>query len=1489
MPRNTPALAAAQPAETPSPVAARRQRDDFKANVKTRLAQRVGYLCSNPDCQRPTIGPRMGEDAANNVGVAAHIKAASVGGPRYDANQSPAERASLENGIWLCAVDAHLIDHDEKEFTVEQLKKWKLDAEERAFQQLATGRGPATIEAPSEELLQALAELRSLLALPNEDDLEVVRAKVRAGSLAQVEAFEATPRWPEHSVELELTVEGVDDIGVLEQARFGRALVSAQQVVLLSAPGTGKTTSLVQIARKMLDHGPVPVFVPLGEWAESTKDIFAWLADRHGYAGLSSGHFKFLAHHGELALLLDGWNEVPVLARRRLITELTGLARDFALLNIAMTSRRTSIDVPLSGRRVVVLPLSEDQQISIAAAMRDEDGISVLDAAWRTSGLRDLVTIPLYLRALMEISTSGKLPETKGEVLKGMVEAHEAVSANAELFHRELNGDHRQYLVALAVAAQKAGSPTMSDDHARAAVTGAARELVSAGIIGTVLNPVPLLDALVGSHLLVRDEGPLYAFQHQQLQEWFASFDLEARLLHAANDLYFDHPLVVEVLNDCGWAEVVLFACERMSREGVASAMVVAKLVDLLLGIDPSFAAQIISRSGPMVWEAARQNVECFARAWHRAGVADRAVGFMIASGRPEFADIVWPLVSSKQDRSVMRLVRRFNPAVLGDTLYQEYLGLSEKARERLAGDLAFEGDRDGIDAALRLALTEPETSIRYRVFQGLSFRLATRHLEDLLRGSGPELADEVARRGDIDDVRDETLRADLITRRKALAAAETSPEVRLGRILHDLDDSSGPEAVLRELKDPAYSFNEHGRRALHDAWKEFPEEVASAIKWRVENGQELPFRPRQYLDSAAPTDGESIAALVLDGDEEERRNLAAYLAGPATVRTLVDRYLQARRKFRVSNLRTEAAYRPVRVLEVRLVATRASVLFEVLRHFSDGLLPEEICDLASVISRLGEGDDGETFHLLAEAKQTIIELINGWGLQMLAQGAPRHEMAQLTWAMRRTPDGTQVPILAGMLAAELAAYNAAKAMIEVDRTNREARDTISSPHDHEYRIILTAIGTTEAENVLVHHLLDPRFGSEAAIGLQIIWQQRNEPIAERKFSQWPDFARAAKNRTRDRSQTSDIAEVLIAAADKVQAEGGENASTRIARYVGSAVLLPHGDRAHKFNEILTGDLHVRTRRELAQLMAVGGLEIPAETLLKGLEEELAKFGDRKWIPDNELYPVLDWIKLLPLTDRPKAMLEGLDMIAAQFEVQTWRVRDLLASLHILDEGLRIALLRGLMLHYPELPDHYEFFLALKNPGEQTLDFLLEIASRQHGDSSIDRVARHDYPEELFLTLSPAARDSLPARFAVATHPGAKSFLARMLLSSGKHDVFLTLAQDTVGRNVIGRFGWTARSTIIYDRKPIGAGTSSYELIPRDLSALRKGLYALATSGDQETVAFASEFLERIEGERDEKGGFDAGPRHPDISSGRPWPVVNIQVQQTVDYPPASA
>ena len=58
-------------------------RDDFKADVKDLLAKRVGMRCSNPNCRRPTSGPQDAPEKALNIGVAAHIAAASKGGPRY--------------------------------------------------------------------------------------------------------------------------------------------------------------------------------------------------------------------------------------------------------------------------------------------------------------------------------------------------------------------------------------------------------------------------------------------------------------------------------------------------------------------------------------------------------------------------------------------------------------------------------------------------------------------------------------------------------------------------------------------------------------------------------------------------------------------------------------------------------------------------------------------------------------------------------------------------------------------------------------------------------------------------------------------------------------------------------------------------------------------------------------------------------------------------------------------------------------------------------------------------------------------------------------------------------------------------------------------------------------------------------------------------------------------------------------------------------------
>lgn len=107
-------------------------RDDFTKKTKKDLAMRVGYRCSNPDCRVATIFPSEGDSRkVSIIGQAAHITAASPGGPRYDSNMTSEDRRSIGNGIWLCNNCARLIDRDELEYTVTQLREWKVAAEEK--------------------------------------------------------------------------------------------------------------------------------------------------------------------------------------------------------------------------------------------------------------------------------------------------------------------------------------------------------------------------------------------------------------------------------------------------------------------------------------------------------------------------------------------------------------------------------------------------------------------------------------------------------------------------------------------------------------------------------------------------------------------------------------------------------------------------------------------------------------------------------------------------------------------------------------------------------------------------------------------------------------------------------------------------------------------------------------------------------------------------------------------------------------------------------------------------------------------------------------------------------------------------------------------------------------------------------------------------------------------------------------------------------------
>lgn len=107
-------------------------RDNFSKPDQGTLRRRVANRCSNPSCRVPTIGPATESDKSTNIGIAAHIEAASPKGPRFRPSMTSKQRSSIANGIWLCSNCATVIDRDLKAFPVELLHKWKNRAEDAA-------------------------------------------------------------------------------------------------------------------------------------------------------------------------------------------------------------------------------------------------------------------------------------------------------------------------------------------------------------------------------------------------------------------------------------------------------------------------------------------------------------------------------------------------------------------------------------------------------------------------------------------------------------------------------------------------------------------------------------------------------------------------------------------------------------------------------------------------------------------------------------------------------------------------------------------------------------------------------------------------------------------------------------------------------------------------------------------------------------------------------------------------------------------------------------------------------------------------------------------------------------------------------------------------------------------------------------------------------------------------------------------------------------
>lgn len=806
------------------------------------------------------------------------------------------------------------------------------------------------------------------------------------------------------------------------------------QVAVIAAPGTGKTTTLLQLASATLANAvSVAVFIPLSEWATGSNSFFQSLLRRAAFRDASERQFELLARHGKLVLVLDGWNELDEASRRRVRNELKTLRRDFPDLRVVISSRHRDFDNPIDGPVVEVDLLNEDQQLELAKSLRGMDGESLMDHAWRTPGLRELVAIPLYLTALLKHASGGSLPTTKEEVLRSFVAELEQDRDKLTTLREALQDFHREFLQEIAVEATHNETVALSEAQARAVVNVVQQRLKAENQIAELLQPMNVLDALVDAHMLVRsgiDAGGV-SFQHQQFQEWFASSYVQQLMLAAAQGKDDANKVLREsVLDIPVWEEAILFACDRLSRADKAGAKAVAHATVETLGIDPLLSAEMIWRSSDDVWDQIRDHVVPFVTKWHTPGRVDRAVIFMIDAGRGEFSEFVWPLVSDADDQvhlHVLRAGRRFRLGVLGPDAAERIAALPEQVRNSIVSDIASYGDMDGIELATSLAKADASTKVMKSTIESLTFRRADRFSKQILDSAPDEIWQALARKWHSREFSDPEVSARIQEEADKFLAEETDPGAILNTILDTNARNPSAERKVRDLIERIdFSDKDRDNRwVVHRAYELYPQEVVAGLLVLLEQDKQVPFQADEMLRmSDVLIDDGPLVDLVLEhtGDGRAAAN-AVSVVGPKTIGTIIEQMFALQARIRANNGRYDKTLSDeFHTLTVLVKGTKTDQFAQAVLERANTEDPNEIDILAHLISRHSGSVEGAPLILTPETHERITAAVKGWGEILLAsREATREQLAEIAQAADRLASPELVSMLLELLSEDLA------------------------------------------------------------------------------------------------------------------------------------------------------------------------------------------------------------------------------------------------------------------------------------------------------------------------------------------------------------------------------------------------------------------------------------------------------------------------------------
>jgi len=248
----------------------------------------------------------------------------------------------------------------------------------------------------------------------------------------------------------------------------------------------------------------------------------------------------------------------------------------------------------------------------------------------------------------------------------------------------------------------------------------------------------------------------------------------------------------------------------------------------------------------------------------------------------------------------------------------------------------------------------------------------------------------------------------------------------------------------------------------------------------------------------------------------------------------------------------------------------------------------------------------------------------------------------------------------------------------------------------------------------------------------------------------------------------------------------------------------------------------------------------------------------------------MGWIELFPFSDRPTAVIEGLGAVPAK----NCQFRDLDRLLIALADGppeAALQILKALVTRDVRIIENHLWMISVFKIGTEAAAFLI-----------LDLICngslpgRDGFPTRRMAELArkyPQIRAKLMQHYSTMPLGKAHQMMEMVLLEIADAEIILAFVHNYVRceRGFDGNLARAIHQTAV-GKQPVIDLPSAYNEFSISLTTLRKELFSMVLANGSES-SLAAACLNEIEELRDEHGRVNDEPRHPNIASGRAWPI----------------